>query len=137
MFKPRRIVVGLLAALTMAFALHAQPGQAKSTSPQVIAAIFHADWCGSCKKMGPDVMKTMQGYKGDGNVKFVKFDLTNDATKKQSKALAARNGITPVYNSYGKTGMVLLVDGKTRKVIGKIDSNDSQAEMKEKIEAAK
>ena len=82
-------------------------------------------------------MKTMASYARDKDVKFVKFDLTNDSTKAQSAKLAARNGITPVWNSNQKTGMVLLVDAKTRKVVGTIVATDSQKEMKRKIEAAK
>lgn len=82
-------------------------------------------------------MKTMTSYKGDRTVKVVNFHLTNDATKKQSVKLAARNGLTSVWNSNQKTGMVLLVDGKTRKVIDTIDFTDSKSEMKKKIEAAK
>lgn len=137
MQKFKHFTFGLLTVLLLAATFQALPVQAKPRSPQVIAAGFHADWCGKCKQMAPNAMKTMASYKGDRTVKFVNFDLTNDATKKQSAKLAARNGLTSVWNSYQKTGMVLLVDGKTRKVIDTIDFTDSKSEMKEKIEAAK
>ncbi len=82
-------------------------------------------------------MKTMASYKGDRTVKFVNFDLTNEATKKQSAKLAARNKLTPIWKANQKTGMVLLVNGRTHKVIDTIVATDSEADMKRKIEAAK
>lgn len=137
MFRFRCIALGMLALFVLSLTLHVSPAQAKPRSPQVIAAVFHADWCGKCKQMGPSAMKTMASYARDKDVKFVKFDLTDDSTKAQSAKLAARNGIAPVWNSNQKTGMVLLVDGKTRKVVDTIVSTDSQKDMKRKIEAAK
>ncbi len=137
MFRLRCFALGMLALFVLSLTLHVAPAQAKPRSPQVIAAVFHADWCGKCKQMGPSAMKTMASYARDKDVKFVKFDLTNESTKAQSAKLAARNGITPVWNSYQKTGMVLLVDAKTRKVVGTIVATDSQKDMKRKIEAAK
>lgn len=130
--------LGFVALLALMGALFAPRATAAPTkSPDVIAAVFHADWCGYCKKMAPAAMATMKNYKSDATVKFVKFDLTNNKTKANSTKVAARNGVLPVWNGNQKTGMILLVDGKTRKVIGKIDSNDSSAAMKAKIEAAK
>jgi len=137
MQKVKRFTFGLLAVLMAALVFHTSTAHAKPAKVKVIAAGFHADWCGKCKQMAPSAMKTMASYKGDTTVKFVNFDLTDDATKKQSAKLAARNGITPVWNSNQKTGMVLLVDGKTRKVVGTIVSTDSESDMKRKIEAAK
>ena len=128
-------LVALFALVGATFAPRASAAPAKS--PDVIAAVFYADWCGYCKKMEPAAMATMKNYKSDKTVKFVKFDLTDAKTKADSTKIAARNGISPVWNGHQKTGMILLVDGKTRKVIGKIDSNDSSAAMKTKIEAAK
>lgn len=127
--------VALLALVGATFAPRATAAPAKS--PDVIAAVFYADWCGYCKKMAPAAMATMKTYKSDAAVKFVKFDLTNDKTKAESAKVAARNGIAPVWSGHSSTGMILLVDGKTRKVIGKIDSEDDAAAMKAKIEAAK
>ncbi len=137
MQKIRYSALGLLALFALLLTLQASPAHAKSHSSKVVAAVFYADWCPLCKQMGPSVMKTMQGYMGDKSVKFVKFDLTNEATKKQSAKLAARNKLTPIWKANQKTGMVLLVNGRTHKVIDTIVSTDSEADMKRKIEAAK
>ena len=135
-----RYTAGLLSVFAVLMAFYLSPVQAKKMnatgSPKVIAAVFHADWCSACKKMGPDVMKTMAHYKNNRQVKFVMFNLTDEKTKMTSGKLAQRNGVLSVWNSHQKTGTVLLVDGKTRKVIGKIDSTDSMSDMKRKIETA-
>ncbi len=137
MHKIRCSALGLLALFALLLTLQTSPAHAKSPAPKVVAAVFYADWCPLCKQMGPSVMKTMQGYAGDKSVKFVKFDLTNDATKAQSAKLAARNKLTPIWKANQKTGMVLLVNGKTHKVLDTIVVTDSEADMKRKIEAAK
>ena len=130
--------LGLFALLALVGATFApRATAAPAPSPKVIAAVFYADWCGYCKKMAPASMATMKAYKGDNAVKFVKLDLTNDKTNANSTKVAMRNGILPVWKGHQETGIILLIDGKTRKVIGKIDSNDSSADMKAKIEAAK
>ncbi len=137
MQKSKRFTLGFLAVLMTALMLQVSTAQAKHTKVKVIAAVFHADWCSYCKQMGPSVMKTMDSYKADKAVKFVEFDLTDEATKRQSAKLAARNGLTPIWKANQKTGMVLLVDAKTHRVMGTIVSTDSQSEMTRKIEAAK
>lgn len=137
MQKIRRIAVGIVAVLTLAMAIHTSTVQAKTQSPKVIVAVFRADWCPVCKRMAPSVKKTMMSYKGDKDVKFVVLDLTNAKTKAASAKLAAQNGITPIWKANRKTGMVLLIDAKTRKVIGSIVDGDTVSVMKNKIEAAK
>ena len=137
MHKIRCSALGLLALIALFLTLPLSPAQAKHRSPKVVAVVFYADWCHLCKQMGPSVMQTMKGYMGDKAVKFVKLDLTNDATKAQSAKVAARNKLTPIWKANQKTGMVLLVSGKTHKVLDTIVYTDSQSDMKRKIEAAK
>lgn len=107
-------------------------------NPKIIALAFHADWCGACKELGPKVMQTMKDI-GDTPVLFVKFDLTNEATKRQSEYLAGAIGVGDLYAEHGKkTGFVLLVDAQTQKVLGKFtretSSKDMLAELKELTE---
>lgn len=147
-FKLTRIVLAL-AAPTLIIGLQTAatpPAQAQDkmqkmdkmeAKPQVVAAIFHADWCGKCKKMGPGVMKTMENLKGDSDIKFVMFDLTDDKTKAASAKLAAANGLTKVWEANQKTGMVLLVKGSQRsKVLGTLVSTQSQIAMQNKVKKA-
>jgi len=46
----------------------------------VVMVAFHADWCNTCKKIGPTVMDVSKNVG-----KMVKLDLTNDETKAASE----------------------------------------------------
>ncbi len=143
--KLTRILLALTAP-TLAIGLQAiapTPAQAQGkmekmdAKPQVVAAIFYADWCSKCKQMGPGMMKTMENLKGDSSVKFIKFDLTNDKTKAASAKLAAANGLTQVWEANQSTGQVLLVKGTQRtKVLGTLVSTQSQPSMENKVKKA-
>ena len=116
-----------LAILTMLFVsfmpIHqAQAEHAGHAHTTVYAVAFHADWCGSCKLIKPNMVKA-RGKAGLDNkdVLFVTLDLTNDTTRHQSKLLAGALGLGDFYETNaGKTGFVLLVDGKSGKHLGKI-----------------
>ncbi len=97
-------------------------------SPKVIAASFHADWCGSCKALGP-VFKQVKGKYVDSNVLFVKFDKTDDGTSKQSKLLADALGIEDSYKSHQKTGFILLIDADSKEIKGKLTKVHTADEM--------
>lgn len=104
--------------------------------PAVMAVAFHADWCPGCKALGPKVMKAKKAHADDG-VLFVKLDLTNDATKAQSTYLANALGLSKVYAEHGrKTAQVLLIDTKTKKVIGKLNPSHSDSDIQAALKKA-
>ena len=93
--------------------------------PAKYAVIFHADWCGSCKALAPKVMAAKEKVK-DKPVLFVILDLTNDATKAQAALLAKALGLGEIYAAQGgKTGVMLIVDGKTGEVVETINRTHS------------
>lgn len=96
--------------------------QASSAAgPKVIAIKFHADWCGSCKAMGP-VFEEMQAKYDQQPVLYVRLDLTREAGRRQAQYMAHALGMgDDIWSEYGgKTGFVLLVDGTTGEVIEKL-----------------
>jgi thiol:disulfide interchange protein len=113
----------LLAALTVVlFAITPVQSHAETDAPQLYAVAFHADWCGSCKVLGPNVVKARGKADLDNqNVLFVKLDLTNKTTRHQSSLMAAALGISDFYTeNNGKTGFVLLVNSATGETVGKL-----------------
>lgn len=86
---------------------------------EVLVVAMHADWCGTCKALGPQVKEAM-GRLGDAPIKFVKADLTEKSNPVGQQALTdfgledlyARNG--------GKTGVLYLVDAQTGEVIQRL-----------------
>ena len=108
-------------------------------APALYAVAFHADWCGSCKVLGSNVVKARGKSDLDSqNVLFVKLDLTNKATRDQSSLMASALGIKDFYEeNNGKTGFVLLVNSKTGEAVGKLtkdmDSGQITTMIQEKI----
>lgn len=115
----------LLTLLICAFALPMTLGAAAPPAePELLAVKFHADWCGSCKKMGPIFEDLTNKYDGKP-VLFVTLDLTNGTTRAQAEYLAASLGFGDVYAQNQGTGFILLLDGKSRKQVAKLTSDQN------------
>ncbi|MEM6454711.1 MAG: thioredoxin domain-containing protein [Acidobacteriota bacterium] len=93
-------------------------------APQVIAVKFHADWCGSCKKMGPVFEDLTNKYDGKP-ILFVELDLTNSTTRAQAELLASALGFGDVYAANQGTGFILLLDGKSRQKLAKLTADQN------------
>lgn len=107
--------------------------QSAQGEPKLIAVKFHGDWCGSCKKMGS--VFTDLTNKLDGTpVLFVELDRTNNTTSHQSSLLASALGLGDVYQSNPGTGFILLIDGKTREITGKLTAGMGLKQMAAEIE---
>lgn len=106
-----------------------------AATPKVIAAKFHADWCGSCQTMKPMLANVKEQLSGK-DVLFVTFDKTDEAKSHNSQLLASSLGIEDIYNSNDKTGFVLLIDNESKEIVGKLTKTDSTGEMVEVISSA-
>ncbi|MEM1205304.1 MAG: thioredoxin domain-containing protein [Acidobacteriota bacterium] len=93
-------------------------------APDVIAVKFHADWCGSCKRMGTVFEDLRNKYDGK-SVLFVELDLTNGTTRNQAEYLASALGFADTYASNQGTGFILLLDGKSRQQITKLTADQN------------
>ena len=92
----------------------------KAETPAVIAVKFHADWCGSCKAMGP-VFEELQAKYDTQPVLFVTLDHTREFNRRQSQYLAKSLGLHKIWAANGgKTGFILLIDGQSGEVVRKL-----------------
>lgn len=104
-------------------------------SPKLMIVKFHADWCRICKAMGP-VFEDLQNKMDNENILFVKLDFTNNQTKHQANMLGTSLGITPVLKTnYRRTGFILIIDPKTKKVLQKLTKDDDVYAMEAKIKS--
>ena len=109
----------ILALLLPVAVLDAAPSQ-----PEIVAVKFHADWCGSCKRMGPVFEDLRNKYDGKP-VLFVELDLTNGTTRSQAEYLAAALGFGDVYAQNQGTGFILLLDGESGKQLAKLTADQN------------
>ena len=119
----------LKVAFTVSLALFTFIAAIGQQGKKVIAVINKADWCPVCQQNGEKVMKEVIPVFNQSNVQFVMNDLTNEATKEDSKMKLTTLKIYDAVKKTNATGIILLVDEATGKVLNKI----SVAESKEKL----
>lgn len=114
-----------------------QRQSASVTGPKVIAVKFHADWCGSCKAMGP-VFEEMQDKYDQQPVLYVRLDLTREAGRRQAQYMVHALGMGDnIWSEYGrKTGFILLVNAETREVIKKLTPDQNLKAMGASLQEA-
>jgi ketosteroid isomerase-like protein len=121
-----KLLISVLLLSTLLFSAitgNAQEGR------KVIAVINKADWCPVCQTNGEKMMKEIMPVFNGSNVQFVMNDLTNDATKADSKMTLDKVKAYGAVKKISATGWLLLVDAETGKLLEKI----SVAEPVEKL----
>ena len=122
----------LLLMLCLLLPLSAQAGQEAPAGPEILAVKFHADWCGSCKKMGTVFEDLRQKYDGQP-VLFVTLDRTNVSTRAQAELMASALDFGSLYAENSGTGFILLLDGKDRKPLAKLTADQGIKAMGSKL----
>ena len=133
----RHLAMGTAALMMMAAigAANAADGD-EPKRPDVLAVVFHADWCGTCEQLKEPVGEAAKALT-DKPVLFVTFDLTDDDTQAQAELLAGALGLDDVWAEFGnRTGFVLLVDRESGEVRDRLTVQQSSDEMIEVVDAA-
>lgn len=109
---------GLVAA---AFAMPAQ-------AADVVVMKFRADDCATCSTMENQV-DTAVAMVGTEKVSTITIDTSNAALWEKGAHEAFDKNVVPVFNQYvGLTGLTVIVDSKTQRPIGCVNSNyDAQS----------
>lgn len=102
------------------------------TKPFVVK--LHAQWCAVCMITKSAWSQIEEEYAG--RVNFLVLDFTDDKTTDASKAAAERVGLGRVFEESGSTGVVLVVDGRTKDVTASIAGSRNVAEYRAAIDAA-
>ncbi len=104
-----------------------------ASKPYVVK--LHAQWCAVCLVTKDEWSRIEKAYAG--RVNLVVLDFTNGAKTNASRAEAARLGLQTVYDEYeGATGMILVIDGRTRQVRDAVGGSRDFDEYRAAIEAA-
>jgi len=90
---------------------------ANPSKPFVIK--LHAQWCPICMLTKDEWAGIEQTYAG--RVNLVVFDSTTESDRERSREEAARLGLSDALEGfYGATGVVLVVDPRTREIVAEI-----------------
>jgi hypothetical protein len=72
-----------------------------------------------------------------GRVNFVVLDFTNEAASERSRVQAERLGLRQFFDDYGgATGLVVVLDGRTREVLAEVGGNAPFDDFQSAIDAA-
>ena len=110
--------------------------QGKSTSPKVYAVINKANWCPVCQANGERIMKEVMPACKDLKVKFMANDLTDDNTISKSVAELKKSKLYNSVKGTKSTGVIILVDSKTKKIVKQISVAKPSEEIIKEITAA-
>lgn len=110
---------------------------AQTTTPKVIAVINTATWCPTCQTNGQRVEKdVVASYAQNTEITFVVNNLSDKTTKEQSKETLEKQGVYKAVKKQNATGMIILVDAATKKIIKEISVKESTETLKKEIDAA-
>ena len=104
----------------------------RPTKPFVLK--LHARWCPVCM-VTTGVWSQIQDEYSD-RVNFLVLDFTDDRTTDASRAAARRVGLERIFDESGSTGVVLVVDGRTRQVTASIGGSRNVADYRAAIDGA-
>ena len=125
-----------IVAIVSSSAFLSAKAQTKTGTPKVYAVINKADWCPVCQANGTRVMSEVMPACKALKVKFVANDLTNEQTIAKSAAELKKNKVFNAVKETKSTGVILLVDAKTKKVIKQISVSKPSEEIIKEITAA-
>lgn len=117
-------------------AVKTQPKQTKEIEPKVFAVINRADWCPICQANGSRIMSEVMPACKNLKVIFLPNDLTNDQTIAKSGEDLKKNRLVAAVQSVKSTGVILLIDAKTKKLIKEISVAKPSAEIIKEITIA-
>lgn len=125
--------LSILALMMTLLSFQSFAQKAETSPPELIAVKFHADWCGSCKAMGPAFSDLRNKLDGE-SVLFVELDFTNNTSKHQAMLLASALGIDEVVAQNKATGFILLLDRESKEVRDRFLKDKTVKEMAKSIQ---
>ncbi len=130
-------LAGLGVAATGASATLAQPAvtESQARAPQLVLVKVHADWCPHCRKLN-EPWDRVQANLLEKSVLFVKLDKTDKAKTRQAEYLTAELGLGAHWDHLGKkTGLIVLFDAETGRVVREFTASSSASEIERVIAA--
>jgi thiol-disulfide isomerase/thioredoxin len=132
------MTVTLLGTVAALYAINAAPSVAAlsgadAAKPFVVK--LHARWCPYCLMQKDEWSQIEATYAG--RVNFVVLDFTNERATERSRSEAERLNLGSFFDEYaGATGLVVVLDARTKEVLAEVGGNQTFEEYRAAIDAA-
>lgn len=101
-----------------------------SGNKKLIVLVNTAKWCPVCKANGPRVEENvLSNYQNNENYQILINDLSNPETKKASEIRYSAAGISEVAKSNKATGVIYLINYKSKRLISMISLKKTDEEI--------
>ena len=107
----------------------------KAQNSKIIVLDVYHNRCESCKEIEPTIEKLKEEYSTNNSVVFLKYDLSNPFTLFKSRRIAKPLGIEEIYKSQRFSGVVLIIDPKSKQVLETIIAEPNIDKYRQIIEA--
>jgi thiol-disulfide isomerase/thioredoxin len=127
----------LAATVAVLYAFNTAPAvPAASSDPDLPLVVkLHAQWCPYCLLQTNKWSRIERAYAG--RVRFVVLDFTNERATERSRREAQRLNLGSFFDVYaGATGLIVVLDGRTREVLAEVGGNATLEEFRAAIETA-
>jgi thiol-disulfide isomerase/thioredoxin len=81
-------------------------GSLQEKQKPLVLAVY-ADWCPLCQKLKPALALINEKYKG--RIRFVRLDVTSEATMARSRREARSLGLGPFFDKYHETTSLVVI----------------------------
>jgi thiol-disulfide isomerase/thioredoxin len=117
-------LVGTVAVLYAANAAPAVAPVAAAATDKPLVVKLHAQWCPYCLLQKDEWSRIETSYAG--RVNFLVLDFTNERATERSRREAERLDLGSFFDEYsGATGLVVVLDGRTKGVLAEVGGNQS------------
>lgn len=129
------LLVGTVAVLYATNTAPRVPELAAADAGKPYVVKLHAQWCPVCRLTKGVWSEIEEAYAG--RVNMVVLDFTNEANTEASRATARRLGLDAFFDEWvGATGIVAVLDGRTKEVSGWVGGVEDFHVYGEAIDAA-
>lgn len=110
----------------------------QTMNKEIFVINFVADWCPVCKAHGARYeAEIIHKYGMEEDVKFLERNMTNPQTLQESDAELEKLGLLPALKEARYTGVLYLVDGKSKKLISEVSVSQPSSTIMQYIDDAK
>jgi thiol-disulfide isomerase/thioredoxin len=107
----------------------------KARSSKVTVVDIHHDGCEPCKFIKPIFQKLESKYDSNKDIAFLTYDLSNPFKASKSIKIAKELGLEKIYKAQRYTGVVLILDTKTKVVLDTLIAEDNEQKYIDAIES--